>query len=95
MTIVALAAGAASVDAGGPRLEVVVYRGGACGSWREALETVKEAVRELRVEARVRVVKVRDLEEAKRLGFHGSPSVEVNGVDVEGPEVEQRPTSFG
>ena len=85
----------APVEAGRPPIEVVVYRGGECGSWRQALETAKEALRELGLKAKVRVVKVHGAEEAKRLKFHGSPSVEVNGVDVEGPEVEQRPTSFG
>lgn len=76
-------------------LEIVVYRAGECGSWREAVATTKEAVRELGLKAKLRVVIVRDIEEAKRLKFHGSPSVVVNGVDVEGPGVEQRPASFG
>lgn len=90
-----LGAGGAPVEAGRPPVEVVVYRGGECGSWRRALETAREAVRELGLEAKVRVVEVRDVDEAKRLHFHGSPSVEVNGVDVEGPEVARRPASFG
>ncbi len=46
-------------------------------------------------QVRVRVVKVRDLDEAQRLRFHGSPSVVIDGVDIEGPAVAERPTSYG
>lgn len=95
MTIFSMTAPAALGQAGRPPLEVVVYRAGECGSWREAVAMSKAAVRELGLDARVRVVKVRDLDEAKRLKFRGSPSVVVNGVDVEGPEAEGRPAGFG
>jgi hypothetical protein len=78
-----------------PPIEIVIYRSGECGAWRDALATSRQSVRELRLDASIRVVKVRDLDEARRLRFHGSPSVEVNGVDVEGPEVGQQPASFG
>lgn len=82
-------------SAGTPSIEVVVYRAGDCGSWREAVSTVKEAARELDLKVKLRVVKVRDLDEARRINFHGSPSVVVAGVDVEGPEVAERSSSFG
>lgn len=81
--------------AGPPSVEVVVFRSGGCGSWRDAVETVKAAARELDVKVKVRVVKVRDIDEARRLRFHGSPSVVVDGIDVEGPEVAARPASYG
>ncbi len=92
--VLALAAPLAA-SAGTPALEVVVYRSGGCGSWREAVATVKAAARELAVKVKVRVVKVRDVDDARRLNFHGSPSVVVAGIDVEGPEVAERPASFG
>ena len=78
-----------------PALDVVVYRSGECGAWRDAVATVRAAGRELGVRTRVRVVVVRSRTEAERIGFHGSPSVLVAGVDVEGPEVVERPSSFG
>jgi hypothetical protein len=81
--------------AGDRSVEVVVYRAGDCGSWREAVDTVKAAARELDVKVKVRVVKVRDIDEARRMNFHGSPSVVVERVDVEGPEVARREASFG
>ena len=40
------------------------------------------------------VPRVRDVDEARKLNFHGSPSVVVEGVDVEGPEVAAREASF-
>ena len=95
--IVALLAPAlhATTFAGPPAVEVVMYRSGECGSWRETLSTVKSVAREFNIRTRVRVVKVRDLDEAQRLRFHGSPSVVIDGVDVEGPAVAERPTSYG
>ena len=92
--VLALAAPFA-VSAGTPPIEVVVYRAGDCGSWREAVDTVKAAARELDVKVKVRTVKVRDVDEARKMNFHGSPSVVVEGVDVEGPEVAKREASFG
>jgi hypothetical protein len=94
LAVVALAAPAA-VSAREKRVEVTVYRSGDCGSWREAVATVKAAARELDLKVKVRVVKVDDVDEARALEFHGSPSVVVGGMDVEGPEVASRPASFG
>lgn len=94
LTLVGLAA-SAGASAGRAPIEVAVYRSGECASWREAVATVKAAARELGVKANVRVVKVADVDEARRLNFHGSPSVVIAGVDVEGPEVASRPSSFG
>jgi hypothetical protein len=93
-TVLALVAPLA-VTAGTPPVEVVIYRAGGCGSWREAVATVKASARELDVKVKIRVVKVRDIDEARKINFHGSPSVVVAGIDVEGPEVAERSSSFG
>jgi len=82
----------------GPRtgpVEVVVYRSGECGAWKKAVATVKECASELDRKVRIRVVVVRSLAESERLRFHGSPSVAIDGIDVEGPEVEKRPSNLG
>lgn len=81
--------------AGPPTVEVVVYRSGGCGSWREAISTVKSAARELNIRTKIRVVKIGSADEAERLRFHGSPSVVIDGIDVEGPAVAERPASYG
>jgi hypothetical protein len=82
----------------GPRSEpvdVIVCRSGQCGSWKDAVATVRESAVELGRRARIRVVVVRSLAESERLRFHGSPSVVLDGIDDEGPDVEKRPSSFG
>lgn len=85
----------ATAHAGGSTVEVVVYRSGGCGSWRDAVSTVKSAARELNIKTKIRVVNVRGAGEANRLRFHGSPSVVINGIDLEGPAVAERPASYG
>jgi hypothetical protein len=95
LAMVLVLAAPLAVSAGTPSIEVVVYRAGDCGSWREAVDTVKAAARELDVKVKVRTVEVRDIDEARKINFHGSPSVVVEGVDVEGPEVAGREASFG
>jgi hypothetical protein len=93
-----LPAGADVGSGPGPRtgpVDVVVYRSGECGAWKDAVATVKECGRELDRKVRIRVVVVRSLAASERLKFHGSPSVVIDGIDVEGPEVEKRPSSFG
>jgi hypothetical protein len=95
MAVLVVAEHPGTALAGPPTVEVVVYRSGGCGSWREALSTVKSAARELNVRAKIRVVKVGTADEAERLRFHGSPSVVVDGIDVEGPAVAERPASYG
>jgi len=45
-------------------VDVIVYRAGECGSWREAVATVKQAAHELKVTTKIKIVKVRDMDEA-------------------------------
>jgi len=54
-----------------------------CRRWPEIIEKLKRALRELSLEAEIVTREVRDREEAKRLGFLGSPTVKVNGEDLE------------
>lgn len=86
--------GSAPGPSTGP-VDVVVYRSGQCGAWKDAIATVRECALELDRKVRIRVVVVRSLAESERLRFHGSPSVVIDGIDVEGPDVEKRPSSFG
>lgn len=47
------------------------------------MELARKVVRELGVTAEVNEVQVKDLEHAERLRFLGSPSVRIDGIDVE------------
>lgn len=61
-----------------------------CGHWQETLAEVEEIVQELAVDAEVRAVRVGNPEEAERLRFLGSPTVRVDGRDIEPGGSERR-----
>ncbi len=63
------------------RIEVLYFEG--CPHHQTTVELVHEVVAELGVGADVHEVEVRDDEDAARLRFLGSPSVRVDGVDIE------------
>ncbi len=63
------------------RIEIFYFDG--CPSYHEASENVNTALRELGVQAEVHLIAVTTNEEAAASKFLGSPSVRVEGVDVE------------
>ncbi len=63
------------------RIEVLYFEG--CPHHQATVELVHEVIAELGVGADVHEVEVRDHEDATRLRFLGSPSVRVDGVDIE------------
>lgn len=71
----------------GRRVEVLVFEG--CPNVEAALERAREATVAARVHADVRLVLVGSDDEARRLRFLGSPSVHVDGVDVD-PSAAER-----
>ncbi len=69
------------------KIEVLQFTG--CRSHPSVSEMVREVVSEHSVDAEVEEVEVRDQPEAERLRFLGSPSVRVDGVDIE-PDAASR-----
>ena len=69
------------------RVEILYFEG--CPNHRPTVELVRRSIDECGVSAQLKEVKVRDDEDARRLRFLGSPTVRVNGVDVE-PDAEAR-----
>ncbi|BBB31791.1 alkylmercury lyase [Thermotomaculum hydrothermale] len=63
------------------KIDILYFDG--CPHARDTLKLIKEIVEELKVDAEIEFIKIRDLEDAKRLNFYGSPSVHINGVDLE------------
>jgi hypothetical protein len=63
------------------RVEVLVFDG--CPNVDVALGRARAAVSSANVPVDVRVVRVESEEEARRLRFLGSPTVRVDGVDIE------------
>ena len=70
-------------------IEVLYFEG--CPSHEKAVDLVTSTVQRLGVDARVTDVEVPTPEDAERLCFPGSPTVRVDGVDIE-PRNE---SSFG
>ena len=63
------------------KIEVFYFDG--CPNFEPTLSLVRSVVSDLGLEADVELVKVKDVEDATRLRFFGSPTVQVDGVDVE------------
>jgi len=60
-------------------IELLYFEG--CPSWQGALENLKTALAAEGMEASIRLVLVKDNDEAGRLRFLGSPSFRMDGVD--------------
>ena len=65
-----------------------------CPFWREVAKTIEEVFEESKIKAVVKRVKVSSEDEAKRLRFLGSPTVRINGVDVD-PMVKETTGAIG
>jgi hypothetical protein len=70
-----------------PRVQILYFDG--CPNHERAREMVELVASELHLQPEIEVLKVPDDEAAARLRFLGSPSVRVNGRDVE-PGADER-----
>jgi hypothetical protein len=67
-----------------PDVEFMWWSG--CPSWDQALSELREAMGELGLDpARVRLLQIEGDEQAVELGFVGSPTIRVDGVDIVDP----------
>ena len=62
-------------------IEILYFDG--CPTWQRTAEDVRRIVAETGVAATIRLVPVKANVEAERLCFLGSPTVRVDGVDIE------------
>jgi copper chaperone CopZ len=69
------------------KIEVLYFSG--CPNHAPAVERVKEALRAEGLSGEIAEIEVPETETAQRLKFPGSPSIRVNGLDVE-PEARSR-----
>ena len=70
-----------------PRVEILYFDG--CPNHEPALALVEQVAAELGLQAEIELVEVADAETATRVRFLGSPSVRVDGRDVE-PGADER-----
>ena len=75
-----------------PRVEILYFDG--CPNHEPARALVDRLARELDVEPEIELVQVADPEAAAMLRFLGSPTVRVDGVDVEPGAEERRDFAF-
>ena len=71
------------------KVELLYWEG--CPSHPEALELLRDALAERGVEADVELREVRTQEEAETLRFPGSPTIRIDGRDVDQSGADERP----
>lgn len=69
------------------KVEVLFFEG--CPHHREAVDLAREVVAEIAPDLQVEEVEVLDNEQAEELRFLGSPTIRVNGADIE-PDAASR-----
>jgi len=74
------------------KVEVLYFEG--CPNHAPVKEMVRRILEREKIQAEVRAIEVDDVEAAQTLRFLGSPSVRVNGVDIE-PGRENDPPLYG
>ena len=63
------------------KIEFFYFEG--CPSYKKTLDYLKEIIDEEKLDSNLKLILVESPEEAQKLGFQGSPSIRVNGTDLE------------
>lgn len=63
------------------KIEVLYFEG--CPNFRPAVERLKAVLREGRVAADIDEIEIKDEAAARRCRFPGSPTIRINGLDVD------------
>ena len=74
-------------------IEVLYFEG--CPNREPTVALAREVAAELGIAAEIREVKIRDEADAKRLRFLGSPTVRVNGADIDPEAAARTDYAFG
>lgn len=75
------------------RIKLVYFDG--CPSYEEALRNLREAIAEEKLDTIVELITVTSPEQAERLKFLGSPTIQIDDVDLEGPEAVNSGVGYG
>ncbi|MFH1559982.1 MAG: DUF2703 domain-containing protein [Chloroflexota bacterium] len=71
-------------------IEFLYYKG--CSHWKATLEELQELLHSKGVEDAIDIIQVASREEAERLQFPGSPTIRINGEDV---DIDPPSSDFG
>ena len=75
------------------KVRVLFFEG--CPSYKQAIENVRAVLAEAQINADIELIKVSSNEEAVTQQFLGSPTIQINGVDLEGPAAQNAGVGFG
>ena len=64
-------------------MRVQVQMSPGCGHGQKTVELVRRVIDDLSLDADIETVTVATMEEAERVGFRGSPTVLIDGTDIE------------
>ena len=53
-----------------------------CPSWKKGLAELKETLKELKIKTRIKLIKIKNIEDAKKYDFLGSPTVRINEAEI-------------
>ena len=76
-------------------MKIELYYFDDCPSYERARENLKEALRWEGLAQKVEMVLVASEADAQVQRFIGSPTIRINGIDVEGPEAEEKGYGYG
>ena len=76
-------------------MKIELYYFDGCPSWKQALENLERALREEGIVADVETIRVESEADAEAKRFIGSPTIRIDGVDLEGPQAEEKGYGFG
>jgi hypothetical protein len=63
------------------RIEFLYFTG--CPSWKRALEDLREVMEEMGIDGEIEMIEIKTEEDVQRHRFLGSPSIRVDGRDIE------------
>lgn len=66
------------------KMKIELFYFASCPSYKQALANIKAALKEKNLHAEVVLIPVESEAKAQEVGFQGSPSVRINGKDIEG-----------
>jgi hypothetical protein len=72
-----------------PTVEILYFAG--CPSYRKARENALRAIAAGGVEAKLKMTLVRHARDASALDFHGSPTVRIDGTDIDPEGLSKAP----
>lgn len=54
-----------------------------CPHAEPAFELLQQTLKELKISAEIEKIEIKTMEEAEKYGFLGSPTIQINGLDIE------------